>query len=71
MPESITTPTSGLVQAAVVTVEYSGHDCEVKVDSLWATFEEAEARKAELDKANEEFGDEQHFAVDLPPAVLL
>lgn len=63
----------GQVEACVVSVEYSGHDAEARMDSWWATLEEAEVRAAELNLANIEFGDEQHFAIQFidTPLVLL
>jgi hypothetical protein len=51
------------IKAVVVSVEYSGHDCSARLDSLHNTVEEAEVRAGELMTLNQDFGDEQHFAI--------
>ena len=52
------------IKAVVVSVEYSGHDSEARIESLWGSIEEASRRAEELTVANQEFGDEQHYALD-------
>lgn len=59
----------GRVEAAVVVVTYGGHDCDAQIESLWGTYEEAEARAAELLLEDDE--GQQVFALDFPPARLL
>ena len=53
-----------IIKAIVVKVEYSGHDATASLDSLHNTIGEAEERAAELTRLNEDFGDEQHFAIE-------
>jgi hypothetical protein len=52
------------IKAIVVSVEYSGHDCDAKLDSLHNTVAEAQERADELTRLNEDFGDEQHFVIE-------
>ena len=57
-------PLQSQIKALVVTVEYSGHDATARLDSLWDTTEGAQGRVDELNKLNEEFGDELNIVVD-------
>lgn len=52
------------IKAIVVSVEYSGHDADAKLDSLHNTVGEAYDRAEELTRLNQEFGDEQHFVIE-------
>jgi predicted AlkP superfamily phosphohydrolase/phosphomutase len=52
-----------VIKAVVVSVLYSGHDADARLDSLHNTLEEAQARVDELTSLDE-YGDEAHFVVE-------